>query len=255
MKRLAVVFVLATVLAGCANPKQVMVHPDSWKQVNCSAHGWGWIGAPQAISMKDQCVNNQRVLGLITIEEAEMKEGPKFDAPLSSGISSIEKPTWSSGDFWEYNINGKAVKLQVESVEPGPAYRVSNGSGVLNIFNDSWGLMFTEQNGVKDAMYSPALQPFAWPLTIGKQWNATGEMTRNGGTMKLSTHYEIKGSGKVKVPAGEFDAYYILAKNDYGARVTEMWYSPAVKSYVRAVTYFDTGKVVEELGRYDLKGN
>jgi hypothetical protein len=71
--------------------------------------------------------------------------------------------------------------------------------------------------------------------------------------MDLSTHHEVKGYGKVKVPAGEFDAFYILSRSDYGARVTELWYSPEIKYYVKGVTYTNSGKTVEELKSYQLK--
>ena len=88
------------VLCGCANPKQVMVNPNTWQQVNCSAHGWGWIGAPQALSISEKCISNQRVLGYITIEEAEMKDPPKFTGAASTPQAQIDKPLWNAASFW-----------------------------------------------------------------------------------------------------------------------------------------------------------
>ena len=71
--------------------------------------------------------------------------------------------------------------------------------------------------------------------------------------LHLSTHYEVKGYGKVKVPAGEFDAYYILGRSDYGARINELWYSPAVKNYIKGVLYTNNGKIIEELSSFRVE--
>lgn len=252
-KLISLVFLL--VLCGCANPKQIMVNPNNWQQVNCSAHGWGWIGAPQALSISEKCINNQKVLGYITIEEAEMQDPPKFTGAASTSQAQIDKPVWSANSFWEYTVNGNSTKIIVEKVDSfsgSKAYFVNNGNNI-NILNDALGLLAVMQNNVMDSSYDPALQPFDWPLFVGKKWDSAGKMIRNGGAIDLSTHHEVKGYGKVKVPAGEFDAFYILSRSDYGARITELWYSPEIKYYVKGVTYTNSGKSVEELNSYQLK--
>lgn len=249
---LAVVCGMLVGLSGCANPRQIMVNPTTWQQVNCSASGWGWLGAPQAISMVDKCVSNQRVLGNIPIEEVEMQDAPKFSGPASTSQPQAEKPSWGSDSFWTYSVGGNSVKVTVEKIDTfrnGKAYFVKNGSGT-QIYNDSLGLAAVMKNGIMDSSYNPALLTYDWPLFVGKQWDSKGELTRNGGTMNLSTHYEVKGFGKVKVPAGEFDTYYILSKSDYGARITELWYSPKAKNYVKGVVYTNSGRSVEELADY-----
>ena len=250
MKRLVLSGALVF-MAGCANPKQVMVNPGNWQQVTCAASGWGWIGAPQAYSITDKCISNQRVLGYIPLEEAEIKEAPKFSGNASAKDAGV-LPTWSDGDTWEYSVNGSTTKFTVKKPPVSQQYRVDLATGT-NIFNASLGLEGVEKDGMIDTIYSPALRPFDWPLHIGKAWDSSGEMKRNGGSIALSTHHEVKGFGRVKVPAGEFDAYYILAKNDYGARVSELWYAPAVKYYVKGVVYTNSGMSTEELVNFSLK--
>jgi hypothetical protein len=205
--------------------------------------------------MSKKCISNQRVLGYITIEEAEIQDPPKFIGLSNTPQAQASKPIWGLASFWEYSLNGSEAKVFVEKIDTfggAKAYFVNNGNSI-NVFNDALGLAAVMKNNMMDSSYDPALKPFDWPLYVGKQWDSSGQMIRNGGSMDLSTHHEVKGYGKVKVPAGEFDAYYILSKNDYGARVTELWYSPEVKYYVKGISYTNNGKSVEELKSYELK--
>lgn len=251
MKRLILLGVLS-LTSGCANPKQVMVNAGTWQQVNCSASGWGWLGAPQAISMVNDCINTQKVLGYIPIEEAEVHDGPKFSQELVAN-NQEQKPIWHVNDSWEYLIGGNTSKIVVDKIEnSGPFYYVNTNTGT-SVFSNTLGVQKTIKNGTIDTAYDPALRPLEWPLYVGKTWDAAGTMYRNGGSLAVSTHHEVKGYGKIKVPAGEFEAYYILAKSDFGARVTELWYSPAVKYYVKAITYTNTGRIVEDLAKYHIK--
>lgn len=251
MKRL-ILLVALSLTSGCANPKQVMVQAGTWQQVNCSASGWGWLGVPQAISMVNNCINAQKVLGYIPIEEAEMLDGPKFSQELVVN-NQEQKPVWHVNDSWEYSVNSRPTRLFVEKVDNGGTFYYLNVGSRTSVFNDSLGAQKTITNGIVDTVYEPALHPLDWPLYVGKKWDASGDMKRNGGTLAVSTHHEVMGYGKVKVPAGEFEAYYILAKSDFGARVTELWYSPTVKYYVKAITYTNTGRIVEDLARYEIK--
>lgn len=250
MKKLILLAALI-VMAGCANPKQVMVQPNTWQQVNCSSHGWGWLGAAQAYSMTDKCISSNRTLGYIPIEEAEATDGPKFIGPAIEKSKGSDKPLWSVKDTWEYSVNGNPAKIFVEKVDAG-TYQINTGAAV-NILDGSLGYQSVVKNNIIDTIYDPALHPFDWPLFVGKKWDSSGEMKRNGGALALSTHHEVKGFGKVKVPAGEFDVYYILSKSDYGARVSELWYSPDVKYYVKGITYTNAGKLSEELISYQVK--
>jgi hypothetical protein len=68
-------------------------------------------------------------------------------------------------------------------------------------------------------------------------------------------YYEIKGYGKVRVPAGVFEAFYILGKDGKRKfRLEELWYSPKVGMNVKAVYYYQGGKITEQLTYYCLGG-
>ena len=249
--------VLLTILCGCANPRQVMVNPSTWQQAVCAASGWGWLGAPLAYKSYNNCLNNQKVLGLIPLEELEVKDSLKFDTPLDATGKKATRPEWQAGQFWEYSLsNGGTSRLTVQKIgnyNGTAGYTVVSPDGKESFYDQSLGLMVVFGNGIVDTEYEPALHPFDFPLDLSKSWHASGDMHRAGGHIDLSNHHEVKGYGRIKVPAGEFDAFYILNRSDYGARISELWYSPEVKNYVKGVLYTNNGKIVEELTRYNLE--
>lgn len=245
---------LLSTLGGCANPRQVMVNPNNWEQTVCSASGWGLQGAPEAVSLTNTCVDKQKALGLIPLEEVEAQDTRKFDTKLDAAGMQALRPEWEAGDYWEYaTSNEQEVRVTVDSRD---YYRETDGY-VISIndndyfYNTSLGLMAAYIDGTVDTDYEPALVPYDFPLHTGKKWDYSGIMRRKSGTTAMSMHHEVKGYGTVKVPAGEFAAYYILSTSDYGSRIIELWYSPSVKSYVKAVIYTDSGTITEELTGYN----
>jgi hypothetical protein len=91
------------------------------------------------------------------------------------------------------------------------------------------------------ATYTPPLQNYDWPLMVGKTWQAQGETETQTGKISTSKKVEVKGYGIVRVPAGEFEAFYLLGTSDNGARVSEVWYSPKVRHHVKLVNYTNEG--------------
>jgi hypothetical protein len=239
---------------GCANPRQVMVNPDTWQQTVCTAFGFGWIASQKAESKFEACVHNQGVLGMVPLEELEAKDSPKFEIVLDATGTHAVRPGWLAGYFWEYAVSsGGSSRLTVQKTETYhnvAGYRVLRSDGKEAFYDQSLGLVALFGRGIVDSDYDSAFHRFDFPLYVGKRWNASGEMRRSTGSMDLSARYEVMGYGKVKVPAGEFDAYYILGRSDFGARINELWYSPDVKNYVKGVLYTKKGKIVEELVRF-----
>jgi hypothetical protein len=83
------------------------------------------------------------------------------------------------------------------------------------------------------------------------------------GKTKTFRQVEIKGYGIVRVPAGEFEAFYLLVTAPepviatmykWWPRVLEIWYAPQVRHYVKLVVYREKGKIISELTDYSLTG-
>lgn len=255
MKRTFLLLLMAFSCFGCAKGKQVMVHPQTWEQANCSAWGIGIVGAPMALAQTYDCVNIYKVKGFVTLEEMEAKEPTKFSTSLDSKGLVAERPTWKVGDFWEYKYSdGSVAKISIDSIgsfDEKEGYYASTGQQ-KRFYSISLGLRKIFGPVGVDTDFIPASRPFDFPLAVDQTWSAYGVMHRNLSKMNTAGHYEVLGYGKVKVPAGEFSAYYIISKSDYGLRISELWYSPEVKYIVKATYYTSKGRFSEELVRYKV---
>lgn len=88
---------------------------------------------------------------------------------------------------------------------------------------------------------------FKFPLKVGNRWRNT-DYRRNGNNqlLKDDIEREVVAFERIRVPAGEFDAYKIVGKGFWtgiefsssGRREQTLWYAPAVK---RAVRFDDMG--------------
>lgn len=259
MKVLSYTIFLGMILMGCATPSQVMIHPTTWQQADCSTWGYGWLGTPMALVLYRDCVNKFKVLGYIPAEEAEAKEPPKFDAKADPPASPCIQPIWIENSEWKYSVNDRIRYLRVlnkDTFRGQPVYVVLNSEGKHLLMDTSLGLMAILDKDNIEKEYSPPRHPYDWPLFIGKSWESSGIMKTRTGEIDVVTNYEIKGYGKVKVPAGVFDAFYIIGyiivgKNDTKRiRIIELWYSPVVQYYVKAIGYTRGGRVTEELISY-----
>lgn len=74
MKTVIFAALCAVVIAGCATPSTMMVNPKDQQIANCSASGWGWIGAPMAMMTHDSCVDSMRSAGWITVDEYKQSQ-------------------------------------------------------------------------------------------------------------------------------------------------------------------------------------
>jgi len=251
--KLSLMFALSC-LFGCASYQQVMVFPSTWEQVTCSSRGFGYRGEPMALATFESCVFNLKTLGYITLQEAEEKDAPKFDQEKISG-KQVDRPSWMKGFFWEYSGNDKTVRYTVDTVattDKDVVYQVATSEGRVHVLNGNLGLAAVQVDGTVERDYDPALKTFDWPLSVGKKWDSISRTGKGSAMTQLWTHLEVGGFGRLKVPAGEFEAYYILIRNDDGSRSEELWYGPTVRNCVKRIVYTKKGRTVEELTRYHV---
>jgi hypothetical protein len=237
---------------GCAAPKQVMIHPTTKQQINCSSWGFGVIGAPAALVTYSQCKDKYTALGYIPIEDFEKKETPKLIQSESS--PPCPKPIWNEGYEWKYLSNGKTAFIRVvrkETYNNAAVYRVTNDKGRVLLLNDDLNLVATlKAEGDIENEFMPPNRVYEWPLKVGNKWIASGVMKTPTGKINLSTHFEVKDYGKIKTQAGEYNVFYIIGNSDSGARVMEIWYSPVIKYRIKSIFYTQTGLVTEEILEY-----
>lgn len=257
--RSSIILIIVLFLAGCAAPSKVMINPKTGHQIDCSTWGIGWLGTPVAIAAYQDCINKSRALGYIPMKDEELTGPPKFMASAIPPVS-VMQPIWVEDSEWEYSVTGASDSqkhsfkvLKKDIFHEQTVYVVLNHGGKHLLFSETLGLCAILNQGAIEREYTPSLRPYDWPLSLKKSWTATGTMKTKNGTTKLATFYEITGYGKVKVPAGTFNAFYIVGKNDtHRLKIVELWYSPEVRNYVKGVTYSTGGRVTEELTSYKL---
>lgn len=254
-------------LVGCAAPSQVMVEPQSWKQAGCSAMGIG-LGSAVAMHNYTECVKKLKAMGYQPAEEVIAKEGRKFVAQNNSNAQVVLKPVLHKNMEWEYEIESLSVKstayrfVEKKDIYKGKTIYVMSeqyGDALPKrvYYDENLGLhALLDKNGNIAEEFIPPQRPYDWPLKLGHGWMFSTDSVRPSGTLKKHAKFAVKGYGKVKVKAGTFDAYYVLGTSVNEAfRLAELWYSPEVKNYVKAVFYKDGGKVTEELSHFNLDEN
>ncbi len=255
MKAVPSLLVLLT-LVGCAAPSKVMIN-EQGKQVRCGSFGFGIIGTTIAVGSYLECVNQQKALGFVDLEDFEKTEAPKFEQRPGVTPSKVGRPLWETGYTWIYQLAGpKTGTLHQEVVGKDlvnglTAYVLKGGENKL-LLSEELNTIQVQERDTITATHTPPLQNYDWPLEVGKTWQAKGEMETRTGKINTSKKVEVKGYGIVRVPAGEFEAFYLLATSDIGSRVSEVWYSPKVRHHVRLVNYTNEGRIISELLSFSL---
>jgi len=62
---------VAVALTGCAVKSTMHVSTATGEIRNCSAHGWGWIGTPMALSIHRSCTDSMRSIGYVPLDDVE----------------------------------------------------------------------------------------------------------------------------------------------------------------------------------------
>jgi hypothetical protein len=130
---------------------------------------------------------------------------------------NADRPELHVGDRWSWqHTNGLANErdyttiedvIEVSGTEIKTRWRIK-GKPNSNIatFTPEWNPV-----DVVTARYEPLLREFAFPLQVGKKWDASADkmLFSNGKHGKFTVKGEVLGMEKVTEPAGAFDAYKI----------------------------------------------
>jgi hypothetical protein len=170
---------------------------------------------------------------------------------LLSGSALAQKadlPDVKAGDQWNF-----AVYYTVPSSTPNRAW-VINSVTPLGIEGTENGepLMLTRELNVLESPRDKQSNPKAlsFPLEVGKRWRYASDWVfkPKGSKGSATVDVTVVGHEKVKVPAGEFDAFKLLAKgslggtspinSQYAGETTETyWYAPMARAIVKSVRH------------------
>lgn len=156
-------------------------------------------------------------------------------------------PVWKVGDTWEYSnsdlltgLEQSKTRLEItESDADGYTIR-SFPSNIITRSSRSMNFAF------KDEKRSSESGHYQFPMEVGKSWKTVHFYSCGSGVCKDEFTREIVAKEKVKVPAGEFEAYKIVAKGWFyivenrdgrtetsGRKELTYWYSPEVRRQVK----------------------
>ena len=178
---------------------------------------------------------------------------------------TAERPAVQVGDQWHF-----VQSWGVPSTEPNRVWviRSVTSTGIEGTENGE-PLILTPDLGVLESPRHKDSNPRAltFPLEVGKRWRYESHWLfkpkgSQGGTI---VDVAVVGHEKVRVAAGEFDAFRLVAKgslhgtspinSQYGGETTETyWYAPAARTIVKSVRhnpYLGTSTV--ELVRFQLR--
>ncbi|WP_028221939.1 hypothetical protein [Paraburkholderia oxyphila] len=171
-------------------------------------------------------------------------------------------PTYRVGDRWVLVYGKTAIESTVTSV-----------TDTQTIFAETknWGtpyeLAFDAQGNLLrsgDTSYEPCLCSLSFPMSVGKSWYARWTVRNPSGSHQVEAHVSVEAFERVKVRAGEFDAFRLVMhgiSTYQGVSLFNVpwdatfWYAPAVKRVVKSesVSYVRyQGSRTEKFELYDF---
>lgn len=152
------------------------------------------------------------------------------------------------GDQWQF-----VEYYTVASTKPNRAWVVASVTPTaIEGTENGEPLRLTRELNVLDSPRHTAWNPGAlsFPLEVGKRWSFATEWIFKAKSSKGSAivHVEVIAYEKVRVPAGEFDAFKLVAKeslsgtspinSQYAGETTRTyWYAPAARTVVKQVSH------------------
>jgi predicted aspartyl protease len=155
--------------------------------------------------------------------------------------SSWFPPLWQPGDTWEFQRSGAAnsevmaeTVVGEESIDGVPYYVVKVGSRLRYYAQRDLGWHMEKEGDVVIARAFPAIA-YHWPLKVGKQWELSYEWENPPPRPKVYRRLTcaVVDDLPFTVPAGTFQALRIVCWDRTGRVVTEEWYAPQVRYWVK----------------------
>ncbi|HEX2385274.1 MAG TPA: hypothetical protein VHL99_01855 [Candidatus Binatia bacterium] len=174
--------------------------------------------------------------------------------------SSIQagKPEWKTGYQWRYSLAAPgykpaAVTNQVvrEDVFDGtPVYVLSAGKNEYPHDQRSLSVLAILSGGKMVSKNDPPSLPLNWPLKVGLTWDNdyVAQDLEHKQNETIQTRILVADFETVRVPAGTFPAFRIETYASPGGELlSDQWYAPTVKWFVKSKFYREDGVVEQDL--------
>ena len=159
---------------------------------------------------------------------------------------TADLPSVKVGDQWQF-----AVYYSVPSAEPNRVWVVTSvtPTGIEGTENGEPLILTPELNVLESPRHKESNpKTLSFPLEVGKRWRYASDWVfkAKGSKGSVIVDVTVVGNEKLKVPAGEFDAFKLVAKGSLhgtspinshyaGETTTTYWYAPAARVIVKSV--------------------
>lgn len=197
-------------------------------------------------------------------------------APAAPGVGSgtssgpIPVPTWTPGDqwtFWWDNPRSSGTFVwsvdREQVVDETPYYvvlsRQTASQPAREFYYQKADLAWRMEmmNGAVESKAEPAQLRYVWPLTIGGAWEQTVTVTtvreEKTSTETRARSCQVTGEETVTVAGGIYRTVKIVCRDKTNQVVSEMWYAPEVRHWVKEWSRFSWGVQERELMAVKLK--
>ncbi|CAG1008839.1 hypothetical protein BURK1_03581 [Burkholderiales bacterium] len=175
------------------------------------------------------------------------------------------RPDVKAGDRWQF-----VVYYTVPSTTPNRTWVITSVTPAgIEGTEDGEPLRLTPELNVLESPRHKDSSPkaLAFPLEVGKRWNYVSDWVfkAKGARGRAAVDVVVTAYEKVSVPAGEFDAFRLEARerlsgtspidSQYAGETTRtFWYAPAARAIVRIVSHNPyLGPSTVELVAFDLR--
>ena len=207
--------------------------------------------------------------------------------------ADADKPSWSVGDHWTYNVRGQnfgmsgSGTLRLEVVGPDTvnvagtdyaSWRVRVVQNVTQTFVDfnsgdvwyrqsdlaivriqyslTFDLPLFDPTAVNTTITYNQPLPISWPVTAGKTWSGFTDVTVDPGfDYSLTTSFIVQATATVSVPAGTFETTPVRA--DSGGSYSIAYWAPSSGNYARQQSFNSQSQETssQELTEYRYQGS
>jgi hypothetical protein len=194
----------------------------------------------------------------------------EFAVHLSSLMPSIkadtavmQKPEWKIGDQWTYTVKHPGDEplttktiVREDRFDGKASYVIRSENRELFHSKDTLERLAALKEGTLTSQRYGASHDFSWPLILGKRWSNSYSWEDFVTKDKHKTDHSMIVSeiGNVTVPAGTFLAARVQGYDSRTGRLmTEYWYSPTTKWFVKLRNYSDIAFSDNELTSFKIK--
>jgi hypothetical protein len=175
----------------------------------------------------------------------------------------VAVPVWRVGDEWQYaykSPSGSGTYVwavdRIEPLDGEQHYVVRLGSRERFFRVADLALSLVRDDGVVTLKETPSRLQYDWPLTVGHSWTQSyrDEQPVARRTTDRNSKWTVEAEETVTVGAGTFRALKIsLRNNNTSALISETWYAPAAKQWVKLREILTSGTREQELIAYKPK--